>query len=358
MTSIESALFQFGNAALAPATWGRSLDRIAAEMRSVGATLVLGQTRRDSIAVSTSIGPFVDEYMRLPVPDPREARVRPRLDQAFVTDKDIFSAQELARDPYYQEFLRPRGFGWNATAALTERLFISFKRGDRFGPFAGSDLDALNRLLPYLRAMSRIASCAWRSGYDGELRSFERVGCAALLLDRRGRICASNGVEPYGDGLDVVGGCLRAARPDDQSRLRRFVARLVDSGADSADEAAMLRISRAINVRPLILDGIRRVDALRSLHSEAVAMVIITDLARPRRVPVLALGTVFGLTMTEARLAAAIGDGLSLRQAAASLRISEAHARQRLKRIFDKTGTSGQAQLAGVLGRLSIGLPR
>jgi DNA-binding CsgD family transcriptional regulator len=46
-------------------------------------------------------------------------------------------------------------------------------------------------------------------------------------------------------------------------------------------------------------------------------------------------------------------EGLSLRQAAARLSITEGHARQRLKTIFQKTDTSRQGELIALLSKLS-----
>ena len=202
MSSIQCAVERFADAAICPDLWEGALNELAGTARSVGATLVLRRTTPQSIAVSASVRPFVDDYMKFPIGDPREARVQPRLDQGFLTDADHFSREEIAHDPYYQEFLRPRGFGWNATAALSESLVISFKRGAQ-GPYENVDLVALNALLPGLRAVSRIATFAWCSRFQGQLETFARIGRAALVLDRRTRVLASNSILPFGDGLDT-----------------------------------------------------------------------------------------------------------------------------------------------------------
>lgn len=36
----------------------------------------------------------------------------------FLDDYRHFTPAEIARDPFYQEFLRPVGFGWHAVACL------------------------------------------------------------------------------------------------------------------------------------------------------------------------------------------------------------------------------------------------
>ena len=68
---------------------------------------------------------------------------------------------------------------------------------------------------------------------------------------------------------------------------------------------------------------------------------------RPRRPTGAVLRDPFGLTSAEARLAACISGGASPREAARTLGITEETARSVLKRIFHKTGTNRQSQLAG-----------
>jgi DNA-binding CsgD family transcriptional regulator len=57
----------------------------------------------------------------------------------------------------------------------------------------------------------------------------------------------------------------------------------------------------------------------------------------------------FSLTPAETRLAECLLEGMSLRQAAASLGVGYETARKTLKSIFEKTGTNRQAQLVLVL---------
>ena len=57
----------------------------------------------------------------------------------------------------------------------------------------------------------------------------------------------------------------------------------------------------------------------------------------------------FGLTPAEARLALQLVEGETLRAAAIKLSITYETARTRLKNIFSKTGTCGQAELVIVI---------
>ena len=114
----------------------------------------------------------------------------------------------------------------------------------------------------------------------------------------------------------------------------------------------MLVVPRPSGRRPWVIDGISCSDALRSLHADAAAMLLITDLEQPRESRPTKLMQVFGLTVRESELALQIAAGRAVKSAAAKLGISELHARQRLKDIYKKTKTTGQGELIAVLARL------
>ena len=357
MNCIHTAVERFREAAIFPQRWPQALDILADSLHSDGATLVLAPTRAHLVTSSASLQPFIQQHFDLPFPDPREHRVNPKLDEGFMTDNAYFSSQEIERNPYYQEFLVPRGFGWNAAAALDGGLVISFKRGRRRGAYAGSDLANLDSALPWLRSASRAASLSWRSNFSGQLSAFNRVGRGAILLDERACVLEVNASVRFGDGLDVSNGCLQAARLEDRQRLSRFLAGALGAGAFGAAEhpspaSTTLSLPRPSGRRPWLLDAIGCVDAVRSLHSRAVALVLVTDMERPSILKEDVLRNVFGLTPVEAKLTCEVIAGRSLQFAAAQLAISEGHARQRLKAIFQKTGTSGQVELVALLSNL------
>jgi len=356
MDCIETAVDSFREAAILPEHWPRALDILARALRADGATLVLKPTRLNSVAFSTGLEPFAQEYLlqyvRAGIKDPRETRVDPSLSEGFVTDYDCFTPQEIAGDAYYQEFLAPRGLGWHAAAALPGDLVFSLKRTVGRGHYDGEDLALLNEALPRLRAASRMASLTWRTGLAAQLRVFERLGHGAILLDAKARVLMANDSVEFGDGFDLCGGVLQVPRAADRLRLQRFLRALLDPDGPASAQAATLALPRPSGLRPWLLDGMACGDAMRSLHSDALALLLITNVERPLRPRPEVLYQMFGLTPQESRLACALLAGESLQEAAAELRISEGHARQRLKAIFAKTATSRQGELTALLGKL------
>jgi DNA-binding CsgD family transcriptional regulator len=352
MSGVLTAVDKFREAAILPERWPEALDAIAGALHSDAASLVLIPTTEATLVGSRSLEPTMRDYFRSPIPDPREHRVLPATDQGFMPDLAFFSRREIATEPYYQEFLIPHGLGWNATAALQRGLLIGLKRSCARGPYEGQELRALDDALPGLRAASLVASMTWHSRFGGQLSAFERLGLGALLLDAGGRVLETNACVEFGDGLDLVGGYLRTTCPADRSRLERFLAAMLQCSA-VVPAALTLALQRPSGQRPRLLDGIACGEALRSLHSHAAGLVLITDLERPARLNCDLLSELFGLTRTEARVACEVASGRSLRSLAMRLGISEGHARQRLKAVFAKTRTSRQSDLAALLGKLA-----
>jgi DNA-binding CsgD family transcriptional regulator len=352
-----AAVERFLAAALAPEEWPRALDAISEALGASGATMVLGRTRRAHVAVSNSVIGLTEEYFHLPIPDTRETRVVTRISDGFRTDYDDFTPAEMARDPYYQEFLAPHGLGYHAAATLAsgnDELVLSLKRPARFGHYDGHELDQLQRALPHLRRAARTAALAWRASFAGQLDAFAHIGIGAVLLDRRGRAVEVNEAVSLGDAIDIVNGELTALLGSDRLALGAAIRGALgyDLGAASPPPSTVV-LHRPAARRPVIADVLPIAGAMQSLLAPAVAIVLLRDLDRRPEPPVALLRRTFGLTPREAELAAQLARGVTLREAAETLAISELHARQRLKVIFAKTGATRQTELVMLLVKLT-----
>jgi DNA-binding CsgD family transcriptional regulator len=226
------------------------------------------------------------------------------------------------------------------------------KRGKDRGPYEGDDLTVLNRALPELRAASRMATISWRSEFSGCLRAFDRLARGALLIDAKARLLEHNASMRFGNGLDVAGGFLTSRITANRPALERFLSGVIHGSDDSFAAPTTLTLAQKPGSRPLVIDAIACRDAMRSFHSCAAALLLVTDLDRRMHVSEGILSSIFELTVTEARLARYLADGLSLRAASTRLGISEGHARQRLQSVFVKTGTKRQGELLTLLAKL------
>ncbi len=352
---VAQAVDRFVEAALAPDLWPEALDAVSRALGAEGATLVLGRTSTTSLMVSRSIAPIVAEYFTgRTAPDPREDRVMPRLQDGFLTDLDSFTAEEIARDPFYQEFLRPHGFGFHAVATLAaapEPLVLSLKRPLSGGQYDGGDLAGLQAALPHLRGAARVAVSAWRASFAGRLDAFARIGVGAALLDRRGRVVETNEAVPLGDGLSVLARELVAGLASDRAALNQMIAAALRPPGEGPPPGPVA-IRRPSGRRPIVAEALPVAGAMRSLLAPGVVIVLLRDLARETVPAAETLRRLFRLTPREAALASHLAAGRSLQEAALAIGISEAHARQRLKSVFAKTETVRQGDLIALLARL------
>lgn len=354
----ERAIDQFFEAAVAPEVWPEALDVIISELGVDGATLMGGRSLPATTVTSTEIRGIVDDYFTWAAGiDSREHRVQPVMSDGFLCDHDNYSSEELKRDPFYMEFLRPHGFGWHAAAMLEggpDPMILSLKRRWPQGPFERSDLGRMTKTLPYLRAAAHVARIAVDMRSRDWLTTLERRGHGAVLLDQRGRVTMQLAASMVGDGLSIAGGRLVAAIPADQAALDRLIG-VVTSILPPSElpPPSPVVLRRPSGKRPLVITAARLSERRPDPLGAGRAIVEIRDTGRVMLPDAATLRTVFALTEREAELARLLCRGQTVVEAAAAMTISPAHVRQRLKVIFQKTGTSRQGELVALLLRLA-----
>lgn len=85
-----------------------------------------------------------------------------------------------------------------------------------------------------------------------------------------------------------------------------------------------------------------------------LGILVVTTLSRTRVPSPNLVQSLFALAPAEARVAALIGSGLSPRQAAEKLGVSEGNVRTTLKHVFTRIGVSRQTELALLLAKLAL----
>jgi DNA-binding CsgD family transcriptional regulator/PAS domain-containing protein len=216
----------------------------------------------------------------------------------------------------------------------------------------------------HLARAARIRRQLWtRSLLRGPMPElFDSLQKPVVLVDAEAKVLFANSaaqaILQSGDGVIYRSGYLAAA--DGTDGLRRLVATCARAiGPLRGPLGGELQVRRSAPRCPLRLSiaPLRPKDPAADIPwlglRAPVAIVTIEDAESARRDMVQTLRSRFGLTAAEAALAAEIvkGDG---RAAAAQRRgISIATARSQLSSIFEKTGTSRQAELV----RLLLDLP-
>ncbi len=355
--TLDRAIDDFVAAAATPAAWPEALQAVAEGLDADGATLICGNSAPEHTRASAAIDDIVREYFVVGAAiDTREQRVWPTTADDFLGDFDDFTPEEIARDPFYAEFLRPRGFGWHATAALSDGatpLMLNLKRRWVRGPYQRDALRRISTVLPHLRAAARHARIGLAARSRDDLANQSALGLGALLLDVHGQVIGWNAEMPFGDGLALHDRRLVTAGGGDQPALDRAIGLALAVDRPSAlPPPTPCIVRRPSGHRPLIVHVTRLFAGDHNPVADARALVSIVDPdATPLSQPHL-LRALFGLTPREAEIALLLADGLSLVEIGERTRISLAHVRQRLKVIQHKTATARQGELIALLSRI------
>jgi len=343
-------------AAIVPEGWSRVLRDtavIAGCSEALLGTVLDNEARL--IASSPEFGEaYEDVLRRIPFGvNERAQRLLAHGRHGFITDEDVFSSDEIAREPIYQDMLIPAGYGSGVATAIAaptgDMTIVHCERS-----FSEGTVDARG-----IAALDRLRSHFARAGLLGRRLAMERARAASQALELMGLPAAVLGLR--GEVIDA-NALFQALMPGIfQDRALRLS--IMHAPADemlSAAIAALARPDLPQPVRSLPIPG-RRGDAPMVLHiapvrgqardvfSFASAIVVATPVTAGAEPEAGVIAGLFDLTPAEARLAAAIAGGHTPREAAQRLGVTEATARTTLKRILAKTGSRRQADLVGLL---------
>nr|WP_025161193.1 hypothetical protein [Sphingobium sp. HDIP04] len=284
---------------------------------------------------------FNDKQAHDPLPyrRMREARV--------YTLDELIEPKDAALQSYRREWLDPLRITAFRSVRVAEAsgmdAWLSCAGGREVGPAVGALLTAL---VPHLRIALRSFVAFEREKFRSSVTSeaFGRLNSGWLTLDARCRIVDMTAhLEPLFQRSSV----LRRGRYDRlmpaSPAVDRELTALVKRFAQDAEARP-----KAINLSrdPMIDMLVRPIqDRSPSVQSPPVAIAYISGDRWSQADRCGQLVDLFGLLPSEARLAWAIAQGMSIGEAADDLGLTVETARNYSKKIYAKTGARGQAEL-------------
>jgi DNA-binding CsgD family transcriptional regulator/PAS domain-containing protein len=275
----------------------------------------------------------------------------------ILTGEQMCPDEILLRSEFYLDFLRPLDVRYSIRAVLTgdpEPLsFFSAGRPHRARPFGEAQRRVLGAVTPHLmqaiRIQERLESV--QASRHAISTALERTPLAVIFLDRRCRVVEMNStarkIVEAGDVLRLERGVLVAfdTRAEVQLQQMIFGAASLDSGR-FLQHGGAVSLPRPAGRRPLAaMVAPTGVTGLFPASRSASVVVLIEEPDRQATAPFAAFMKDCKLSRAEAGLAARLVDGMSLREAAAAIGISDHTARSHLKRVFAKTGARRQSDL-------------
>jgi DNA-binding CsgD family transcriptional regulator len=357
--------------------WPVVLERLVDLIDAEGATLhwydlFTGEStgvgaRVDQVALDAAFAEF-SHCNPLTDKDPETKRRRLR---NFVPkirrDTDWLPKEEFLRTAYYNDFFQAFGFHSDVGLGLMaedvgggafEGAGVNVFRHKRRGAWTDDNMAVCAALHPHLirsYKLGRKISAKQALG-EGLVEVIDRSPFGLFMLDHQGRVGHVNTVaralisEP--DGLTILGGRLAARRHADTRRLQHLIDRAASSDGGLRTGGSMA-LTTPCRRRPLSLTvSPVRGDRGVLFPSGPAVVVCVTDPEATVSLPEQQLRDLFGLTPAEGRVALAVVEGLEPARAAEHLNLSLPTVRTHLAHIFDKTDTSGQVALTGLLMRV------
>lgn len=369
---LDSVLQTLYTAALDAAAWPAALTELADTMGGVDTTVEV-HTGPGTVPLFFSCGhrlpdDGVDAYLtHYSKVCPRIAMIDAQRAGSVGVDYDFTSEADMDRDEFYSDFLAPHGLRYFMSACLANQpgsvvSFAAVHRSPRQGHASVREVERLTKLIPHLKQALdiylRFQGQVQREG--ALLDSFEQLSEGVILLDDAGFVIHINGkaesILRTGDGLSLGGNGLLIAEPCARQAFQTIVAGFLDrSMAADLQPGGDVLVPRLSGSPPYIL-RVRRLPP-RSVYDVVglvpAAIVFLSDPMREAAIEAARVAAAFGLTQSEAELAAALYAGCSLREHAEARGIRISTARFHLYQAMEKMGVRRQTDMIRLLSRLS-----
>jgi len=353
MLITEELIDKVYEAAVVPELWDTVLDDVACRVGSVGGLLFAANSQSTAWVGSSMIGPLYADFIKdgFAAKNPRPERGIAKNHAGFVGDHDLFTREEMDRDPAYA-YLRDKGLGWCAGTVVQvpsgDLVVFSWERWFKDGPFSTETIASLDPLRPHLARAALISGRLGLVRARAAAEALGLIGLPAAILSHSHRLVAANRL------LDRL---IPQVVQDRRSRIG-----LVDRRADTMLGQALLQLQsrarRQVHSIPIAATSERPASIVHvvpvrgtanEIFAAASCVLVITAVTHPEIASAQVIQGLFDLTPAEAKVARGIAAGRTVDDLANEAGLAAGTVRYQLKSVFSKTGVSRQAELVGIL---------
>ena len=276
------------------------------------------------------------------------AERRARFDEPrFVLDTEVMPAEEMARHPYYLNFMKPHGVYWhtgtNIISPTGDTLKISVHRSFDSGPLRKEVAMRLTALRPHIARAALLTARLRFEQVRAAVEAFDVIGLPTAAV-RRGRLAMAN------RGFEKL---LPRVVQDRHSRLtfsqvaadacwRKILEGPSDRGGTFPIAAIDEHPTMVVHVLPIV-------GASRDIFNVADMLLVITSAAEDVGVDPRIMEGLFDLTAAEAAIARDLTLGKTINEIADLRGVANGTVRSQVRSIFEKTGTHRQVDLVRLL---------
>jgi DNA-binding CsgD family transcriptional regulator len=275
----------------------------------------------------------------------------------LVLSDEAVDPRQLRTTSFYDEVLRPQDVAHNGMIALAARqdfrAAFNICRSQRQGPFEPDEQRLLEWLIPHLRRSVALGFRidAYLAMQHAAFDMLDRLSDGVVVLDRRASVLFVNAAAR---GLETEGAFrLRQSIATPSSVHTQRLAELIKLALSGAPGGTMSFPRNADGqLLTILVSSIRSKDYGRLSDAgfkDAAVLLFIVDPANRRSIPLGQIMDAYGLTQAEARVALAASSGNTVGETAQLLKLSPNTIKTHLRRVFAKTATGRQAELAGLI---------
>ncbi|UVO55430.1 helix-turn-helix transcriptional regulator [Sphingomonas sp. SUN039] len=267
---------------------------------------------------------------------------------------DVVDYDEFTAGRFYREWASPQGWPDLIFAVLSrEADRFSFlgvclsaratPENKRIAGYFAPHLDRALRILDLLQARERALGDA--------TSALDAMSTGVVLVDARMGVRGINRAAEY-----LLSGGHDGEWPADGSRTlaglraRDLAPAVAACASGSAEQTGVSLSVEGAGGRMLAVHVVPVPRPTRAVADRAVAALFVTDPEAPTLAPAGSVVERYGLTPSELRVALALFEGKTPGAIAASQGVSLATVRTHLRRLYEKTDTSGQAALVRTVG--------
>lgn len=247
----------FAEAAVNPSRWDAAMDAVEQATGTAGALLFDINGHLPRIPRSRTSAPAYDAYVSNGwIHHDERYRLAPLFQRRRIaTDLDLFTPEEIARHPYYQEFLAPFGLRWCAlvkVAAGDVVWSLSLQRSIGQGPFPANELAELEGISRHLGSAAALARALGFARAEAASDAFDASGTAVVMMDQCGKVMRINAAAErlLGTDLQVSNSRLVSAHRGGTAAVQKALWELLQAAEPAASKppVALPRVGR----RPLL----------------------------------------------------------------------------------------------------------
>lgn len=318
--------------------------------------IVHAGTRAADVAV---IGRNVTEYQRLAHLDPLANRLRHP--GSIYTLDEVIARDALVASEFYQKLLQPAGIAYQLGMCFGEpggwRCQLTVMAGTRRGNFGNAEKQFFEALRPHLERALETYALLKRNELEKQIYrcALDQLTIGTVILDGTGKVIEANEIARdilrRNPCISLLDNALMLARLEYRCEFNQMLKRALNSRQRRQGSGGVeaLRVTNSTGtglsllVRPAPLAEWYQPDTGPSVT------VYLSDDEHRQEVSEPYVARLFGLTRSEAALATALANGLSLSEAAVKLELTQSSVRTYSKKIFAKLGISRQGELVRLI---------